>query len=220
MQIDVVSDTVCPWCFVGKRRLEEALKQRPDIEFDVRWRPYQLDPLVPREGVDRKEYMRAKFGDGPRNSGMGDALRAIGTEVGIPFAFEKQQRRPNTIDSHRLVRWAGSVDLQEPVVEALFRAYFIDGRDVGDRAVLTEIAAACGMDSELVADLLESDADIDLVERESILAGEMGIQGVPAFIIDNRFMMVGAQDAAVLLRVIDKAQTMRGEQAPADQQKS
>ena len=104
--------------------------------------------------------------------------------------------------------------------EALFRAYFIDGRDVGDRAVLTEIAATCGMDSELVADLLESDADVDLVERESKLAGEMGIQGVPAFIIDNRFMMVGAQDAAVLLRVIDKAQTMRGEQAPADQQTS
>lgn len=218
MQIDIVSDTVCPWCYVGKRRLEEALRQRPDIPFDVRWRPYQLDPLVPKEGVDRKAYMRAKFGDGPRNSGMGDALRAIGAEVGIPFAFDKQERRPNTIDSHRVVRWASSVGLQDSVVEALFRAYFVDGRDVGDRTVLTEIAAECGMDSELVGDLLASDADLDLVERESRLAGEMGVQGVPAFVIDNRFLMVGAQDAAVLLRVIDKAQGMRGEQAAAEPQ--
>lgn len=215
MQIDVVSDTVCPWCFVGKRRLEEALKQRPDIAFDVRWRPYQLDPLVPKEGVDRKEYMRAKFGDGDRPKGMGDALRAIGTEVGIPFAFDKQEKRPNTVDSHRLVRWASSVGLQDALVEALFEAFFIDGRDVGDRQVLTEIAAKCGMDAELVEDLLASDADVELVERECQLAGEMGIQGVPAYVIDNRFLLVGAQDAAVLLRVIDKAERLRGEQASA-----
>lgn len=217
MQIDVVSDTVCPWCFVGKRRLEEALAQRPAIAFDVRWRPYLLDPNVPREGVDRRAYMRAKFGDGDRPKGMGDALRAIGAEVGIPFAFDKQERRPNTIDSHRLVRWASSVGLQDALVEALFHAYFIDGRDIGERAVLTAIAAECGMDAELAAELLASDADIELVERECRLAGEMGIQGVPAFVIDNRFMLVGAQDAAVLLRVIDKAAADSGPREAAAQ---
>lgn len=215
MQIDVVSDTVCPWCFVGKKRLEEALAQRPDIEFDVRWRPYQLDPMVPKEGVDRKAYMKAKFGDGERSRGMGDTLRAIGEQVGIPFAFDKQERRPNTVDSHRLVRWAAGVGVQDAVVDALFKAFFIEGRDVGDQAVLAEIAGECGMDSELVTDLLASDADRELVERECALAGEMGIQGVPAFVIDNRFLLIGAQDANVLLRAIDKAMTLRGEQAPA-----
>jgi predicted DsbA family dithiol-disulfide isomerase len=218
MQIDVVSDTVCPWCFIGKRRLEQALAQRPDMEFDVRWRPYQLDPGVPKEGMDRKEYYRLKFGDGERIKGASDAIRQIGGEVGIPFAFEKQERRPNTIDSHRLVRWANNVGLQDSVVEALFNAYFIEGRDVGEKAVLIDVAASCGMDAELTGDLLDSDADIDLVERESKLAGEMGIQGVPAYLIDNRFLLVGAQDPDVLLRAIDKAQSMRGEREPAAEQ--
>ncbi len=204
MQIDVVSDTVCPWCFIGKRRLDRAVAQRPDLGIEVGWRPYQLDPNVPKEGLDRRAYMRAKFGDGERVKGMSEALQTYGAELGIAFAFDKAEKRPNTIDSHRLIRWASSVGLQNAVVEALFSAYFEQGRDIGDAAVLTDIAAACGMDAELVGELLASDADIELVTREAGLAGQMGITGVPAFVLQGKYMLVGAQDTDVLLRVFDK----------------
>ncbi len=215
MQIDVVSDTVCPWCYIGKRRLEQALAMRPDVEFDVRWRPYQLDPAVPPEGYDRKAYLAAKFGDAGRLSAMSQAIREHGAGVGLDFAFDRIARTPNTLDSHRLVRWAASVGVQDAVVEALFRAYFIEGRDVGDRPTLVEIAAACGMDAELVEELLGSQADADLVRREVGLAAEMGVSGVPAFVIDNRFLMVGAQDPERLLFAIDKAQSDRGQRSAA-----
>ncbi len=204
MQIDVISDTVCPWCFIGKRRLDQAVAQRPDLGIEVQWRPYQLDPNVPREGVDRREYFRAKFGDGERVKGMSETLQAYGAELGIAFAFDKAEKRPNTIDSHRLIRWASSVGVQDAVVEALFKAYFEQGRDIGDAAVLTEIAADCGMDAELVEELLASDADIDLVMREAGLAGQMGVQGVPAFVLESKYVLVGAQDTEALVRVFDK----------------
>ena len=213
MQIDIISDTVCPWCFIGKRRLEEALAQRPDLEVEVNWRPYQLDPNVPREGVDRKDYMRAKFGDQPRVKGTSETIKEFGAQLGIAFDFDKQTRRPNTIDSHRLVKWAAGVGVQDAVVEALFKAYFEDGRDVGDAAVLTEIAAACGMDGELVEELLASDADRDMVLGEAMRAGEMGVQGVPAYVFDGRYIITGAQDAAVLVRVIDKVLAKQAEAA-------
>ena len=117
MQIDVVSDTVCPWCFIGKRRLDRALAMRPDVEAQVFWRPYRLDPSIPKEGVDRKAYLKAKFGDGPRNSAMGDALRSEGAGEGITFAFDKIAKTPNTLDSHRLIRWAGGQGVQDEVEE-------------------------------------------------------------------------------------------------------
>src|SRR5689334_7059423 len=132
MQIDVVSDTVCPWCFIGKRRLAQAMAMRPDIAFDVQWRPFRLDPTVPKEGVDRRAYLKAKFGDSPRSSAMGDAIRSEGESVGLSFAFEKIAKTPNTLDSHRIIRWAGSAGVQDAVVERLFTAYFLDGRDIGD----------------------------------------------------------------------------------------
>lgn len=204
MQIDVISDTVCPWCFIGKRRLDRAIAQRPDFAITVSWRPFQLDPDVPREGVDRRAYMRAKFGDGERVKGMSETLGSYGAELGIEFAFDKANRRPNTIDSHRLIRWASSVGVQDAVVETLFTAYFEQGRDIGDAAILAEIGAACGMDAELVEELLASDADIDLVKREAGLAGQMGVQGVPAFVLDGKYMLVGAQDTEALVRVFDK----------------
>lgn len=204
MQIDVISDTVCPWCFIGKRRLDRAIAQRPELALEVNWRPYQLDPNVPKEGVDRRAYFRAKFGDGERVKGMSETLQAYGAELGIAFAFDKAEKRPNTIDSHRLIRWASSVGVQDAVVEALFSAYFEQGRDIGDAAVLIDIAAACGMDGELVEELLASDADVELTLRESGLAGQMGVQGVPAFVLLGKYMLVGAQDTEALVRVFDK----------------
>ncbi len=205
MQIDVVSDTVCPWCFIGKRRLARALEMRPEIAFDVQWRPYQLDPNIPREGVDRASYMKAKFGDGPRIAAMSESLKAEGLREDISFAFEKIDRRPNTIDSHRLIRWAASAGIQDTVVERLFAAYFLEGRDIGDPGVLEFLAADVGMDSIQVAELLADDTDRAAVEREAKLAGEMGITGVPTFIFASKYVISGAREAEVLVQVIDKA---------------
>jgi len=205
MQIDVVSDTVCPWCFIGKRRLARALEMRPEIAFDVQWRPYQLDPNIPREGVDRASYMKAKFGDGPRVAAMSESLKAEGLREGISFAFEKIDRRPNTIDSHRLIRWAAVAGIQDSVVERLFAAYFLEGRDIGDPGVLEFLAADVGLDSVQVAELLADDTDRAAVEREAKLAGEMGITGVPTFIFASKYVISGAREAEVLVQVIDKA---------------
>ncbi len=214
MQIDVISDTVCPWCYIGKRRLARALEMRPAIEFDVQWRPYQLDPNVPREGADRVAYMMAKFGDGPRVAAMSETLKAEGLREGISFALDKIERRPNTLDSHRLIRWAAGLGIQDTVVERLFAAYFLEGRDIGDPAVLEYLAADVGMDSLLVAELLADDTDRAAVEREANLAGEMGITGVPSFIFASRFALSGAREPEVLVQVIDKAleaETVAGE---------
>lgn len=207
MQIDIVSDTVCPWCFIGKRRIERAMALRPDVKFDVVWRPYRLDPSIPREGVDRRAYLKAKFGDSPRTSAMGEAIRSEGESEGIAFAFDKIARSPNTLDSHRLIRWSANAGKQDQIVERLFQAYFIEGQDIGNSAVLSEVAAKAGMDGALVARLLAGDADLESVEREAGLANEMGITGVPTFIFDNKFMISGAREAELLVRVIDKART-------------
>jgi predicted DsbA family dithiol-disulfide isomerase len=214
MQIDIVSDTVCPWCFIGKRRIERAMALRPDVTFDVFWRPYRLDPTIPREGVDRRAYLKAKFGDMPRSSAMGEAIRSEGAGEGIEFAFDKIAKSPNTLDSHRLVRWSASAGVQNAVVERLFRAYFIEGRDIGDAAVLASVATDAGMDGELVASLLTGDADLESVEREAGLANEMGITGVPTFIFDSKFMISGAREAELLVRVIDRALETTGVKAP------
>jgi predicted DsbA family dithiol-disulfide isomerase len=206
MQIDIVSDTVCPWCFVGKRKLEQALIQRPEIAFDIRWRAYRLDPAVPREGVDRRTYMKAKFGDSPRTSAMSDAVKAAGQSVAISFAFDSIEKRPDTTDSHCLIRWAASSGKQDEVVERLFKAYFEEGRDIGNADVLIAIAAEAGMDADLVRNLLAGESDRELIVREDALAHEMGISGVPTFIFANKYMISGAYDADKLVRVIDKTQ--------------
>ena len=205
MQIDIVSDTVCPWCFIGKRRLARALALRPQVQAQVFWRPYRLDPTIPREGVDRRAYLKAKFGDSPRSSAMGDAIRSEGAGEGIDFAFDKIAKTPNTLDSHRLIRWAAGAGVQDDLVERLFKAYFVDGRDIGDAAVLTAVAGEAGMDAALVADLLSKDADLAAVEREAGMASQMGISGVPTFIFDSRMMISGAREPELLARVIDKA---------------
>ena len=207
MQIDIVSDTVCPWCFIGKRKLEQALTQRPDIPFDIRWRAYRLDPDVPRGGVDRRAYMKAKFGDSPRTSAISDAIKAAGESVHIAFAFDRIEKRPDTIDSHRLIRWAANDDRQNDVVERLFKAYFEEGRDIGDPAELIAVASEAGMDGKLVEELLAKDADRELIEQEDALAHRMGISGVPTFIFANKYLISGAHDADKLVRVIDKTQS-------------
>jgi predicted DsbA family dithiol-disulfide isomerase len=209
MQIDVISDTVCPWCFIGKRRLMRAMEQRPGIAFDVKWRPYRLDPTVPRGGMDRQAYMRAKFGeDRMKIVEMHKLIAEEGAKDGIEFDFAAIARRPDTLDSHRLIRWAEANGVQDDVVERLFIAYFENGEDIGEIRVLADIADICGMDGVEVAQMLESDADIALVEREDQIAHEMGVTGVPAMIFGNRLAVSGAREPELLLSVIDQVAEM------------
>lgn len=208
MQIDFISDTVCPWCFIGKRRLARAIAMRPAISFDVRYRPYRLDPSVPKGGLERAAYLAAKFG---KNGGVEDAQKVIaaeGAKEGIEFDFAAIRRAPNTLDSHRLIRWAALTGAQDEVVERLFAAYFENGEDIGDIRVLADIADVSGMDGAQVADMLESDQDLALVEREDQLAREMGVTGVPAMIFANKVAVSGAREPEVLTMVIDKALEM------------
>jgi len=214
MQIDVISDTVCPWCFIGKRRLARAMAMRPAITFDVKWRPYRLDPTVPKGGMDRKAYMRAKFGEDPMKIvEMHKLIAAEGAKDGIEFDFAAIERRPDTLDSHRLIRWAEATGVQDEVVERLFIAYFENGEDIGDVRVLADIADISGMDGVEVAQMLETDQDRALVEREDEIAHEMGVTGVPAMIFGNRLAVSGAREPELLVSVIDRVMEMAAQQA-------
>ncbi|HWX89251.1 MAG TPA: DsbA family oxidoreductase [Rhizomicrobium sp.] len=217
MQIDVISDTVCPWCFIGKRRLMRAMEQRPAIAFDVKWRPYRLDPTVPKGGMDRQAYMRAKFGDDPMKIvEMYKLIAQEGAKDGIAFDFAAVTRRPDSLDSHRLIRWAESHGVQDEVVERLFIAYFENGEDIGDIRVLADIADLSGMDGIEVAQMLDGDTDTALVEREDAIAHEMGVTGVPAMIFGSKLAVSGAREPEVLLSVIDRVTEMNaGLSAPA-----
>ena len=219
MQIDVISDTVCPWCFIGKRRLMRAMALRPEIAFDVKWRPYRLDPTVPRGGMDRQAYMRAKFGDDPMKIvEMHKLIAAEGAKDGIEFDFAAIQRRPDTLDSHRLIRWAEANGVQDEVVERLFIAYFENGEDIGDIRVLADIADLCGMDGVEVAEMLESDTDRALVEREDEIAREMGVTGVPAMIFGGKLAVSGAREPEMLALVIDRVAAMQAGQGEPEEE--
>jgi predicted DsbA family dithiol-disulfide isomerase len=204
MQIDFISDVVCPWCFIGHRRLARALAMRPGIAFDVKHRPYRLDPTVPREGMDRGLYLASRFPDGK----VDQAHRLIaeeGAKDGIVFAWNAIERMPSSIDAHRLIRWAEAAGVQDEVVERLFAAYFENGEDIGQIRVLADIADICGMDGSEIADLLETDTDIANVERDDRLAHEMGVTGVPAMIFGGKIAVSGAREPDILLTAIDKA---------------
>jgi predicted DsbA family dithiol-disulfide isomerase len=204
LTIDVVSDVVCPWCYLGEKRLGIALsgEQEP---VAIRWRPFQLDPTIPQGGLDRAEYMEKKFGKGDRLRAAHDRLTTLGAEVGLPFAFDRIRRAPNTLDAHRLIRWAGSAGKQAEVVDRLFRAYFVDGLDIGDHAVLLRVAGECGLDVEIVASLLKRDDDKDAVRRDIEEAQALGVSGVPFFIFGGRLAVSGAQDIEVLRGAIAQA---------------
>jgi predicted DsbA family dithiol-disulfide isomerase len=217
MQIDVISDTVCPWCFIGKRRLAKAMEMRPQVAFDVRWRPYQLDGSVPKGGIPREAYLSAKFGAEGRLTEMHRLIAAEGAKDGIEFDFAAIARQPNTVDSHRLVRWAEAAGVQDDVVERLFIAFFENGEDIGDIRVLADIADMSGMDGLEVARMLESDTDRAMVEREDQIAREMGVTGVPAFIFGGKLAVAGAREPELLVSVIDRVLAMQaGEPAPAN----
>jgi predicted DsbA family dithiol-disulfide isomerase len=204
LTIDIVSDVVCPWCYVGEKRLEEALKDEAGPVM-VRWRPYQLDPTIPEGGLDRAEYMEKKFGKTGRLESVHDNLTRLGADLGVPFAFDKIKRSPNTLDAHRLIRWAAPAGVQAEVADRLFKAYFVEGRDIGDRTVLVDIAKACGLDAGEVETLLADGADSELVRQEIEQAQAMGVSGVPFFIFGGRLGVPGAQEASVLRQAMAEA---------------
>ena len=204
LTIDIVSDVVCPWCYLGEKRLEEALSEETGAVM-VRWRPYQLDPTIPEGGLDRTEYMEKKFGKSGRLQSAHDNLTRLGAEVGVPFAFDKIKRSPNTLDAHRLIRWAAPAGVQAQVADRLFKAYFVEGRDIGDRNVLVEIASECGLDANEVEKLLVDGADSELVRQEIEQAQAMGVSGVPFFIFGGRLGVPGAQEPSVLRQAMVEA---------------
>lgn len=217
LTVDVVSDVVCPWCFIGMKRLESAIAQVPDVEVAVRWRPYQLDPSIPPEGMPRRDYMLAKFGSEEKLRDIHDRIVGLGETEGIRFNFDAMETAANTLDAHRLIRWAGSPKspegAQNRVVKRLFETNFEEARDIGDRSVLAEIAGEAGMDTALVETLLASPADVDAVKAEIGTAAQMGVRGVPCFLLEGKYAVMGAQDAETLADAIRQvaAAKARGE---------
>jgi len=204
MNIDVFSDPICPWCFIGKRRLEKALELYEMTDrVTVRWRAFQLNPGMPRDGMERADYLALKFGGGERATQIYEMIREAGEGVDIPFAFDRIKRTPNTINAHRLIRFAGRSGHDGEVVETLFQSYFLDGKDIGDTAVLCEIAAACGLDGDTFRVWLEGGEEEEDVRQEHDFAVSLNIDGVPCFIVDNRYAVVGAQEAEAFGPVFD-----------------
>ncbi|HEX6858958.1 MAG TPA: DsbA family oxidoreductase [Caulobacteraceae bacterium] len=208
LQIDFIADVVCPWCYLGWRRLEKAIALRPDVQATVVWRPYQLDPSIPEEGVDRRSYMAAKFADPVRRDAMLEALNNAAAEDGIELKLADIPISPNTNAAHRLIRWAQGQGLQEPVLEAVLRAYFTELKDIGDPLVLADIAEANGMDRLAVLKLLSEGADKDAVSHEHMMAVRAGVSGVPFMIFGGKVAASGAEAPERLAMAIDKALEM------------
>lgn len=204
IKLDIISDPICPWCYIGKARLDRALEARPGHAFEIEWHPFQLNPEMPAEGMDRRGYLEAKFG------GRDGAVKAYKPVVehaaaaGIEIDFEAIKRTPNTLDAHRLIHWAGLEGRQTAVVSALFRAYFREGRDIGDAGVLSALAGEAGLDAAMIATLLAGQADRDEIAARDTHARAHGVSAVPTFIIANQHVAQGAQPTDLWLQVIDE----------------
>jgi predicted DsbA family dithiol-disulfide isomerase len=205
MRLDIYSDAICPWCFIGKHRLERALSQRPQPELTIQWRAFQLNPGMPPEGMERHAYLEAKFGGVERAQRMFDMVRSAGAGEGIGFAFDRIKRTPNTLNAHRLVRFAAARGWQAQVLEALFEAYFLEGRDIGNARVLIDVAAECGLERAAVRLYLQTEADVETVLGEDRIARRLGITGVPCFVFNGRFALSGAQEPEALFQLFDLA---------------
>jgi len=203
MQIDIISDVVCPWCFIGKRRLEKALAMRPEIDTEITWRPFQLNPDMPAEGMARADYIATKFGDSGHSRRIHQTIAEAGATVGIDFAFDKIKRSPNTRNAHRLIRYATRQGAGSDVVTRLFEGYFLQGRDVGDLATLAKIAAEAGLDEREARAFLAGDSERDEIVAEDRNARRLGVNAVPCFIFAGQYAISGAQEPEFFLPVFD-----------------
>ncbi|SEP59591.1 DsbA family oxidoreductase [Thalassovita taeanensis] len=204
VKLDILSDPICPWCYIGKTQLDRALEARPDHPFVIEWHPFQLNPEMPREGVDRRAYLEAKFGGKEKAIKVYSQIAQHAQDAGLEINFEAMDRTPNTLDAHRLIHWAGIEGRQTAVVSALFAAYFREGRDIGDHDVLADIADSCGMDASLVQRLLKSDSDEQEIRDRDVSAREMGVSAVPTFIVASQHAVPGAQPTELWLKVMDE----------------
>ena len=208
VRIDVVSDIVCPWCFIGKHRLEKAIALNPDIPVEVHWRPYFLNDWIPREGISREQYLTTKFGSSERYKGIAQRVSAAAAAEGLTYAMDKISRQPNTLDAHRLIRWADEIGKAAEMKQRLMDLYFTEGADLTSHAVLAQAAADIGLDAEATRKALASDKDVAEIEREALSAKEAGIEGVPCFIFGGKFAISGAQAPEDLAEAIERmAQT-------------
>ena len=206
VRIDIFSDVICPWCFIGKRRLERALAARPDLRVEVVWRAFQLNPDMPPAGIERQSYIIAKFGSAERAEHLYANIAETGAEEGLAFEFDRIRRTPNTVNAHRLILFAGRNGRQDQVVELLFRRYFQEGVDIGEVESLVAAAADAGLDADETRAYLASDRDVEAVRTEDLEARRLGVTGVPCFIAEGRYAISGAQTPEVFLRVFETAE--------------
>jgi predicted DsbA family dithiol-disulfide isomerase len=204
VHVEVVSDVVCPWCYIGKHRLEAAIALVPDIDVDVNWRPYFLNPWIPREGIDRQTYLETKFGSVERYSAIAERVTVAAAMEGLVYDAQKMSRQPNTLDCHRLILWSRGVTDPGRMKQRLMELYFAEGGDLSDPKALIQAAVDCGMDGDLVRRLLASDADVDRIENEAESAKEAGIDGVPCFIFGGSAIVTGAQSPEYLASAIQR----------------
>ena len=205
IEIEIISDLVCPWCYLGQRRLQLALEQVQDeVVADISWKPYQLEPGTPPEGLDAQQYLQDKMGSADAVTRAFDMITQLAEEVDLPMQLEKATRLPNTLDAHRVIHWAGLVDAdtQDRVARGILQANFVEGLDVGDTATLGRVAADCGMDSALVEHKLASDEDRSVVLSEIEHAQRIGVTGVPCYIIDRKYAITGAQSVDVFVNAL------------------
>lgn len=213
IRLDIFSDPVCPWCYIGKANLDRALEVNPEHPFAIQWHPFQLNPGMPPEGVDRAEYLEAKFGGRDKAVQIYARVEEAARQAGLAIDFSRIKRMPNTLNAHRLIHWAGLEGRQTPVVSALFRAYWREGRDIGDTATLAQIAGEAGMDPTVVERLLASDADRDDLIARDIDARKKGVSAVPTFLIAQRHVVSGAQPTELWEQIIAELTGQPGAQA-------
>lgn len=207
MQIEVYSDVVCPWCFIGRRRLEQALETAGYAqEAHIAWRPFQLNPTMPKEGMDRRVYLDAKFGGADARRAIEERVAKAGEADGIEFAFDRIARTPNTFDAHRLIWFAEQQGCQDQVVEALFHSYFTKGREIGNLDSLAEIASDCGLNREEVERFLASDRAVQEVRAEEATGHRLGIRGVPYFVLNGSISISGAQPPEIFVSALQQAE--------------
>ncbi len=202
--IQIISDPICPWCYISKTRFERALAARPEHGLDISWKPFQLNPNMPPEGMDRREYLEHKFGGKEAAVQVYGDIQKTAEEDGLDVALDKITRTPNTINAHRLIHWAGIEGVQNEAVAALFIANFKEGKDISDPAILADIAESVGMDRAMTERLLASNAEVSETRAEDGKAREMGVQGVPTFLIDGQYVVTGARETDFWVDLIDE----------------
>src|SRR6202171_5586491 len=205
LQIDICSDVVCPWCYIGKRRIENALALAPDVPVEIHWRPFFLNSWVPREGISRDEYLTAKFGSVEAYKGIAGRVVAAASEEGLVYRPDLVRRQPNTIDCHRLIHWADAQGKSAEMKQRLMELYFRDGGDLTDTDVLVQAAADCGLDADEVRKRLASDQDVELISAQAKEASDKGISGVPTFVFAQKYAVSGAQPAGARARGVRRA---------------